>query len=137
MNIHRFHLNILIVITFSLMFGLAMVQAQTGSSGKPEATSIATPVVQQQGEHLRVAIPPVSPFAFHKGEEWTGFSIDLWDAIAKRLVGTYEWVVVKSRAEQLDAVQSGAPDIAVPPVPITHISTPEECQSYTMWESLA
>jgi polar amino acid transport system substrate-binding protein len=119
MNKNRFHLTILIVFTISLMFGLTMAHAQTGSNGTPEVSPLATPVVQQQGEHLRVAISPVSPFAFHKGEVWTGFSIDLWDAIAKRLGVTYEWVVVKSRAEQLDAVQSGEADIAVAAVPIT------------------
>jgi polar amino acid transport system substrate-binding protein len=126
MNKIRFHLIILIVITFSLIFGWTMVHAQTGSNGTPEVSPLATPVVQQQGKHLRVAISPVSPFAFHKGEEWTGFSIDLWDAIAKRLGVTYEWVVVKSRAEQLNAVQRGEADIAVAAVQIT----PEWEQSY-------
>jgi len=119
-------LKILIAIIFSLLFGWTMVHAQTGSNGTPQAPPLATPVDQQQGEHLQVAISPVSPFAFHKGEEWTGFSIDLWDAIAKRLGVTYEWVVVKSRAEQLDAVQRGVADVAAAAVAIT----PEWEQQY-------
>jgi polar amino acid transport system substrate-binding protein len=117
-------LCILFVITISLSIGWSKVQAKTSSQDQREqqvvvipSDSLSTPQVQT--DTLRVAISPVSPFAFHKGEEWTGFSIDLWDAIAKRLGVNYEWIVVKSRAEQLEAVQSGKADIAMAAVPIT------------------
>jgi polar amino acid transport system substrate-binding protein len=71
-----------------------------------------------------VAISPVVPFAFHQGDQWTGFSIDLWDAIARRLRIDYVWVEVKSRAEQLDAVKRGDADIAIAAVPMTSDSEP-------------
>jgi polar amino acid transport system substrate-binding protein len=74
---------------------------------------------QVQPRPLRVAISPIVPFAFHQGDEWTGFSIDLWDAIARRLRVDYEWVEVTSRAEQLEAVQRGDADIAIAAVPMT------------------
>jgi polar amino acid transport system substrate-binding protein len=97
--------TLMIVVITCLTLGWSIVRAQTPTN---ENQSV-----------LRVAISPVSPFAFHKGEEWTGFSIDLWDTIAKQLGVNYEWVVVKSRAEQLEAVQSGKADIAMAAVPIT------------------
>jgi polar amino acid transport system substrate-binding protein len=117
--------TLFLMVTLSLALGWTMVHAQTAS----DVNQLTLQVISKQSEHpastrlqadhLRVAISPVSPFAFHKGEEWTGFSIDLWDAIADRLGVDYEWVVVKSRAEQLEAIQHGDADIAMAAVPMT------------------
>jgi polar amino acid transport system substrate-binding protein len=88
------------------------------------APQVPARAAQIQTSRLRVAISPVVPFAFHQGDQWTGFSIDLWDAIARRLHVDYEWVEVKSRAEQLEAVQRGDADIAIAGVPMTPEAEP-------------
>jgi polar amino acid transport system substrate-binding protein len=125
MNKFPYRLTLLFVITICLAMGWSGVHAQTTTNQDQVVLQAVTKPLelpggsQVQADHLRVAISPVSPFAFHKGDEWTGFSIDLWDAIAKRLGVSYEWVVVKSRAEQLQAVQRGEADIAVAAVPLT------------------
>ena len=92
--------------------------------GLGTAFASAARLEQAQPRPLRVAISPIVPFAFHQGDQWTGFSIDLWDAIARRLRVEYVWVAVKSRAEQLEAIQRGGADIAIAGVPMRSESEP-------------
>jgi polar amino acid transport system substrate-binding protein len=75
--------------------------------------------VQAQSGRLRVATKPLEPFVVKKGDRWAGFSIDLWDAIARRLAVEYEWIEVTSVKEQLDAVQSGLADVAIAGISMT------------------
>jgi polar amino acid transport system substrate-binding protein len=132
MNRFPYRLTLLFVITICLALSWSIVHAQTATNQVQGVLREVTKPLelpsdnQVQADHLRVAISPVSPFAFHKGEEWTGFSIDLWDAMAKRLGVSYEWVEVKSRAEQLQAIQRGDADIAMAAVP----QTPDAEQMY-------
>jgi polar amino acid transport system substrate-binding protein len=72
-----------------------------------------------QGKALRVAVKPIAPFVFRQGTQWTGFSIDLWQAIAQRLKVDTVWVEVKTVGEQLQAVQSGQADVAIAAITIT------------------
>jgi polar amino acid transport system substrate-binding protein len=72
-----------------------------------------------QTGHLRVATKPLEPFVFKQGEEWAGFSIDLWNAIAQRLGLDFEWVEVKNVQEQLEAVQTGQADAAIAGISMT------------------
>jgi len=39
---------------------------------------------------LRVVTKPIAPFVMLEGDKYTGFSIDLWDAIAKQLKIEYK-----------------------------------------------
>jgi ABC-type amino acid transport substrate-binding protein len=49
----------------------------------------------------------------------TGFSIDLWNALAQRLKVDTVWVEVKTVGEQLQAVKSGKADVAIAAISIT------------------
>src|SRR5215813_13007348 len=53
-----------------------------------------------QGKPLRVAVKPIEPFVFRNGTELTGFSIDLWNAIAQSLKVETTWVDVSTVGEQ-------------------------------------
>jgi ABC-type amino acid transport substrate-binding protein len=68
---------------------------------------------------LRVAVKPIAPFVFKEGTEFTGFSIDLWRALAQRLKVDTRWVEVKTVGEQLQAVQRGDADVAIAAISIT------------------
>jgi ABC-type amino acid transport substrate-binding protein len=46
--------------------------------------------LQAQTESLRVATMPLEPFVIADGDQLSGFSIDLWDAIAERLGMHYQ-----------------------------------------------
>ena len=73
-----------------------------------------------QGKALRVAVKPIAPFVIKQGTDLTGFSIDLWNALAQRLKVDTVWVEVKSVGEQLQVVQSGEADVAIAAITITN-----------------
>jgi polar amino acid transport system substrate-binding protein len=87
--------------------------------GLGAAFTSAARLEQQPSRLLRVAISPIAPFVLKQGDEWTGFSVDLWDAIARRLGVNYQWVEVKSDAEQLQAVLRGDADVAIAAIAMT------------------
>ena len=72
-----------------------------------------------QHKTLRVAVKPIAPFVFKEGTEFTGFSIDLWHALAQRLKVDTRWVEVRTVGEQLAAVQRGDVDVAIAAISIT------------------
>jgi len=72
-----------------------------------------------EGKVLRVAVKPIEPFVFKRGTELTGFSIDLWNAIAQSLKVETTWVGVSTVGDQLHAVESGKADVAIAAITIT------------------
>lgn len=70
-------------------------------------------------ELLRVVTQRLEPFVVYEGQQYQGFSMDLWDAIATELDIDYELVGVNSVAKLLDEVERGAADVAVAGVGIT------------------
>ncbi len=68
---------------------------------------------------LSVAVKPIAPFVLKQGAEWTGFSIDLWNAIAQSLKVDTKWVEVATVGDQLQAVKSGKADAAIAAITIT------------------
>jgi polar amino acid transport system substrate-binding protein len=72
-----------------------------------------------QRKVLRVAVKPVAPFVLKQGTELTGFSIDLWKALAQSLKVDTVWVEVGTVGEQLQAVKSGRADVAIAAITIT------------------
>ena len=57
------------------------------------------------GQVFRVAVKPIAPFVLKQGTEWTGFSIDLWNALAQSLKVDTVWVEVNTVGDQLQAVK--------------------------------
>ena len=72
-----------------------------------------------QGKTLRVAVKPIAPFVLKQGKELTGFSIDLWYALAQSLKVDTVWVEVTTVGDQLQAVKSGKADAAIAAITIT------------------
>jgi len=66
-----------------------------------------------------VAIHPIAPFVFKEGGQWSGFSIDLWDALARRLNEDTAWIEVNSIGEQLQAVNRGDAEVAIAAITMT------------------
>ena len=71
------------------------------------------------GKVLRVAVKPIEPFVFKRGTELSGFSIDLWNAIAQALKVETTWVDMSTVGDQLRAVESGKADVAIAAITIT------------------
>jgi polar amino acid transport system substrate-binding protein len=68
---------------------------------------------------LDVLTLPIEPFVMKEGDTYTGFTVDLWDALAKRLGIDYDWVEVSSADEMLQRVQAGTADLIVGKIIIT------------------
>jgi polar amino acid transport system substrate-binding protein len=74
---------------------------------------------QAQAEPLRVVTMPLEPFVIEDGDRLTGFSVDLWDAVARQLGVEYRWVKVNSVEELLAAVEEGRADVGISGVSMT------------------
>lgn len=73
----------------------------------------------QSERTLRVAIKPIEPLVFVDGELLTGFSIDLWNALATDMDVRTEWVVLETVNDILTAVETGEADVAIAGISIT------------------
>ena len=83
-------------------------------------TKPAAAVTPQQGQAIRVVTKPVPPFVIEDSTgDLSGFSIDLWQAIAAQLQRPFEWERVKTVNEQLAAVKEGQADAAIAAITIT------------------
>ncbi|MEM9773738.1 MAG: transporter substrate-binding domain-containing protein [Chloroflexota bacterium] len=67
----------------------------------------------QSNKVLKVGINPVEPFVFLDGPVPSGFSVDLWDAIADEGDFEYEFVELENVTALLQAVQAGEVDLAI------------------------
>ena len=86
------------------------------------APTAAEPVPDQEPEprSTTVAVHTLEPFVMRTGNgDLTGFSIELWNDIAKRLGWSTEYVDVGSVGGQLSAVSSGQADVAVGGISLT------------------
>ncbi|MBO0680697.1 transporter substrate-binding domain-containing protein [Mycolicibacterium sp. S2-37] len=72
---------------------------------------------------VSVSIAPTAPFVMKVGAEWTGFTVDLWEAIAKRQQWDTRWVEDTSADGQLQSVASGRADVAASGLSITSSRT--------------
>lgn len=74
----------------------------------------------QPDQPVRVVTKPLEPFVIENSDgSLSGFSIDLWEEIARRLNLQFEWVEVQSVADQLQAVQDGKADVAIAGISMT------------------
>jgi ABC-type amino acid transport substrate-binding protein len=99
----------LTIITLALLwvFGAASAFAQTDA-----------PAADPTPETLRVVTKEIEPFVFID-EDLRGFSIDLWEELARASGLDYEFVVVETVTEQLDAVARSEADAAIAAISIT------------------
>jgi len=82
---------------------------------------LAAPVSQAQpkDERLQVATRLVKPFVFEANGQFTGFSVELWQEIAKQMNVKSEFVVKPTVKELLDGVQSQQAALGIAAISIT------------------
>ena len=68
---------------------------------------------------LRVYTKPIEPFSYKKDGADAGFSIELWDRVAKEAGLKYETTWVKTVPELIAALETGKADVAVAAISIT------------------
>jgi polar amino acid transport system substrate-binding protein len=98
-----------------LMFCLSLSAAASAQPGPTDPT----PPAPAAGAKLHVYTKPIEPFAFQKDGKDRGFSLDLWDRIAKKLGVQYEIHWTKSVSDLIDAVKAKQADVAIAAISIT------------------
>jgi polar amino acid transport system substrate-binding protein len=88
------------------------------------AVSIAAPAFAQTSpasskEPLKVAIRAIPPFVIPEGDKFTGFSIDLWQALSNTMDRPFTLVRKGPLQELLDAVSNNEADLAIAAISIT------------------
>ena len=81
--------------------------------------TIIPALAQPQPEKLRVVTRLVKPFVFEEGGTLTGFSIELWQEIAKRLNVKSEFVVKPTVRDLLAAVKSKEAHLGIAAISMT------------------
>jgi polar amino acid transport system substrate-binding protein len=96
--------------------------ATGGGAGWVAYAAQATPSAQETPEaaRIRVGIKQLEPFVFiDEDGRPSGFSIDLWNAIAADLSIQYEWVQAGTVNELIESVQSDKTDAAIAGISMT------------------
>lgn len=78
---------------------------------------IATAAFGQQ--KIRVVTKPVQPFSFTENGKLIGFSIDLWEAVAKEAGLQFEMQNVETVPQMLEALKGRQADVAIAAISIT------------------
>lgn len=74
---------------------------------------------QTEAPTLRVATREIAPFVMQRDGKFSGFSIDLWNAIAGELKVGSKFEVKPNVAAQIEAVRSGEADVGIAATSIT------------------
>lgn len=75
--------------------------------------------LQKVPETISVVTRVLPPFVIKKGEVYSGFSVELWDAIAKELAINYQWVEKKNVKEIIAGVNTGEGALGIAAISIT------------------
>ncbi|WP_204137429.1 glycine betaine/L-proline ABC transporter substrate-binding protein ProX [Halomicronema sp. CCY15110] len=100
-----------------------------------EAAATAAAAIPLSTTPLRVVTQRFEPFVIYEDQQYQGFSIDLWEAIADELQLSYDLVGVNSVAKLLDEVERGAADLAIAGIGITSQREERLDFSYPYYES--
>jgi ABC-type amino acid transport substrate-binding protein len=70
-------------------------------------------------QKIRVITKPVQPFSFTENGKLMGFSIDLWEAVAKEAGFQFEMANVETVPQMLDTLKARQADVAIAAISIT------------------
>jgi polar amino acid transport system substrate-binding protein len=90
------------------LFVLGIRSPASAAAGSPEV-----------GREINVVTAPIAPFVLRDRDRLTGFSIDVWSAVATRAGLQFSWTVVATVADLLDAVKRGDADVGISAIVIT------------------
>jgi ABC-type amino acid transport substrate-binding protein len=111
-----------IVVIASIMANAAVRADDTAASAASAASDAVTPVGDKAPARtgpLRVAIAPIAPFVLPQTAVPEGFSVDIWNEVARRLHIDFTWLPVATQPALLTAVRSGNADVAIAAITMT------------------
>jgi ABC-type amino acid transport substrate-binding protein len=84
----------------------------------PPLVAAGSPAAQD-GDRLVVVTKVIEPFVMKNQGRFTGFSIDLWQELARSSEIQYEYLEVENVADQLAAVENGQADLGIAAISMT------------------
>ncbi len=122
-GVRQFFLALLFVLAVLIVPAAAAAASDAASAVASDAASkvaskVASATPDAQGQ-LRVAIAPVAPFVIPQTATPEGFSIDIWNEIARRMHVDFVWRPLATQAELLRTLQHGDADVAIAAITMT------------------
>ena len=112
----------------AVLFAAAWVASAAQAAGPDQA--------RPDPPKIRVGIKRLEPFVFiDENGQYSGFSIDLWQAIAADLGIQYDWVPAGTVNELIANVESGKTDAAIAGISLTPQRESQVDFSYPYFES--
>jgi len=101
------------------LLAVALIGAAIAASADVQTASTAAASVPGETPELRVAALVIPPFVMEQNGSLSGFSIELWDAIAARLKLKTRYQILPDAITLEEAMRSKRADLTVVPVVIT------------------
>ena len=118
-----------LALTISLLVARDDVFARGADRGMPDRAP------EQQATTLRVGIKPLEPFVVRVGDRYSGFSIELWDEIARRNNWTTSYVWYDTLPPLLDDVSGSKVDVGIAGISINKEREARMDFSYPMFNA--
>ncbi len=109
----------LVIIAATHSLDRSSVSAQSQPTPLTTTTPIATPTPTINGKTIKVATRLISPFVVEENGELGGFSIELWQNIARELKIESTFQKYANVTDLLDAVKSKQADLAISAISVT------------------
>jgi polar amino acid transport system substrate-binding protein len=130
-------MNLRKIITVLALFIIACFSVTSSAlSSQSNSNTPKTETPSTQAQSIRLAVKSLAPFVFEDNGKYTGFSIELWDAISKNL--NLETTTVnnnKNVTELIDSVSTNKSDVGIAGVSITAERENKIDFSYPMFRS--
>ena len=111
----------------------------TATAGKVPSRKLTTRIgaddERQTDKTLRVATQRLEPFVIYRNRRYTGFSIELWEKVAREMGANYKLYGVNTIAKLLDEVKRGTADLAIAGIGITSKREQDLDFSHSFFES--
>ncbi len=110
---------VLIAATLIALAPRSATRALAAARPVPAALETIEQPAPQQAAPVRVAIKPLEPFVAKTDTRYTGFSIELWDEIARRNKWTTSYVWYDTLPPMLEDVSASKVDVGIAGISIT------------------
>ena len=110
--------SVLVAVGVSATGSVATAAAEPSMPAR-DATEGATDTQAAPAQALRVGIKPLDPFVVRSGSRYSGFSIELWDEIARRNGWSTTYVWYDTLPPLLDDASSSKIDVGIAGISIT------------------
>src|SRR5262245_40769494 len=102
--------SVLTGVGLSMLLALVLCGRVAGAQGTTTTSPTTSPT---NGQTVRVAVVVEPPFVEKQNAGYSGFSVDLWEEIARRNSYKTEYIEKPNVQEQLETVRAGQADIAI------------------------